>query len=436
MKVSFRPYCVPLRAAFIAAAISVLGGISTSAFADSSQLAPQTKIRLTIVQWMPTKGVYEKWDSIGGEFLISDAKTISLPVIGTVPVGGLGTVELAAEISRELKAKIGLVETPHVTVEILEHQPIYVVGEVNKPGEYKFHPGLTVLHSLAMSGGEFRLSNGSPGSGDNTYYVGQLREIENSILRTRIRIARLQVEISGQNEIRFDPKLQDDRELAAAILQQEKSILAARANVVARQSKSLVELRDLLSAEIGVIEKKIDGTDEDIASIKKEVASAKSMVEKGIALPSRQADLERTLRGYHANRLDLVTAIMRARQNIAEATRNLEGLYDKQQTEVATELQSAQAGLDQLELKRDTTQKLLLNALSNGLGSGTPRGGASLAFTVTRRTGETVDEITASESTFLQPGDVVRVVRKGAPSAQPSPQLTQIPDKRAEQASQ
>ncbi len=410
--------------------------MSTSALADSSQLAPQTKIRLTIVQWMPTKGVYEKWDSIGGEFLISDAKTVSLPVIGTVPVGNLDTVELATEISRELKAKIGLVETPHVTVEILEYQPIYVVGDVNKPGEYKFHPGLTVLQSLAMSGGEFRPSNGSLGSWDKTGYVGQLREIENAILRGRIKIARLHAEISGEKEMRFDPSPQDDRELTAAILEQEKGILTARINVVARQSKSLVELRDLLGAEIGVIEKKIDGTDEDIASIKKEVASAKSMVEKGIALPSRQADLERTLRGYHANRLDLVTAIMRARQNIAEATRNLEGLYDTQQTEVATAMQSEQAALDQLELKRDTTQKLLLNALSDGIGYGAPGGGVALAFTVTRGTGDAVDEITASDSTSLQPGDVVRVVRKVSPSAQPSAQVTQLPDKRPEQASQ
>ncbi len=435
MNVSFRPYRGPLLAASIAAAMSVFGGMSTPVLADSSQLAPQTKIRLTIVQWMPTKGLYEKWDSIGGEFLISEANTVSLPVIGTLPVSNLDSVGLAAEISRELKAKIGLVETPHVTVEILEQQPIYVVGDVSKPGEYKFHPGLTVLQSLAMSGGEFRALNSSPGSGGKTGYVGQLREIENSLLRSKIKIARLQAEISGANEMRFDQGSEEDQELAASILQQEKLILAARINVMNRQSKSLVELRDLLRAEIGMIEKKIGGTDEDIASIKKELANAKSMVERGIALPSRQADLERTLRSYHANRLDLVTAIMRARQNIAETTRNLEGLYDKQRTEVAIELQSAKAVLDQLALKRDTTQKLLLNALSEGMEAS----GVSLAFTVTRRTGETVREIPASDTTFLQPGDVVRVLRKPSETSKASPEVTDLPatkNPRAEQVSQ
>ena len=235
MNVSFRLYRGPFRAAFIAAAISVFGGISTPVLADSSQLAPQTRIRLTIVQWMPTKGLYEKWDSISGEFLISEANTISLPVVGTLPVKNLDSVGLAAEISRELKAKIGLVETPHVTVEILDQQPIYVVGDVSKPGEYKFRPGLTVLQSLAMSGGEFRPSNGSLGSVDKTGYVGQLRETENAMLRSQIRIARLQAEISGAKEIRFDPNSQGDRELAAAVFQHEKLILAARINAVNRQ---------------------------------------------------------------------------------------------------------------------------------------------------------------------------------------------------------
>ena len=174
------------------------------------------------------------------------------------------------------------------------------------------------------------------------------------------------------------------------------------------------------------------------SSIKKEVVNTKSMVERGIALPSRQADLERTLRSYHANRLDLVTAILRARQNIAETTRNLEGLYDKERTEVASQLQSEQAALDQLTLKRDTTQKLLLNALSEGMGAGTLGSGVTLTFTVTRRTGEAASEIPALDTTFLQPGDVVRVLRKPSETSQ-APRVTDLQatkNTRAEQASQ
>ncbi|WP_426128769.1 polysaccharide biosynthesis/export family protein [Pararhizobium sp. PWRC1-1] len=437
MTAFFRRYCELCPALPVLFAASIFGGLFTPALADGSQLTPQTRFRLTIVQWMPTKGAYERWDALGGEFRISQTGTVTLPVVGTLPVGGLDNAGLATEVAKRLKAKIGLVETPETTVEILEQPPVYVVGNVNAPGEYKFHPGITVLQSLAMSGGEFRPLNGTQNSVDKTGYVGQLQEIANATLRSEIKIVRLQAEISGAKEMRPDMVPQDDPGLASAIFQQEQVIHTARLNDLDRQSKSYGELRNLLTSEIDVIEKKIIGADEDIVSIQKELSNVKAMVERGIALPTRQSDLERTLRSYHANRLDLVTSIMRARQNIAEATRNLDGLSDKQHTEVASELQAEQATLDQLKLKRDTTQKMLLSALSAGAGS--QAGEEPLAFTVTRQVEGIAKEIAAAETTVLQPGDVVRVLRQKPPVSNASAASTSLPvdgNAQAEQASQ
>ena len=436
MIVSFWRYGGFLRTMFAMATLSVLGGAFSPVLADSDQLPPQTKIRLTVVQWLPTKGSYEKWDALGGDFLISQEKTVSLPIIGTMSVGHLDGAGLAAEIAKQLKTKIGLVQTPEATVEILEQPPIYVVGDVNKPGEYKFHPGLTVLQSLAMSGGELRSSNASQAGADKTGYVGQLQEIGNTILRSKVKIARLQAEISGAKEMRLAPEMQDSHGFASAIFEQEKIIFAARMNDMDRQSKSYTELRDLLTLEIATIGKKIDSTDEDIASVEKELTNVKSMVERGIALPTRQSDLERTLRSYHGNRLDLSTAIMRARQNIAETTRNLDGLYDKQRTEVAVELQSEQASLDQQNLKRETTQKLLLEALSGDATSQAGAGAVMLAFSIMRQEGSGVREILASDSTVLLPGDVVRVLRKMSPAPADATARTAEQNAQSEQASQ
>jgi protein involved in polysaccharide export with SLBB domain len=433
----FRRYCKLFPAFQVLFAASIFGGLFTPALAGDFQLTPQTRFRLTIVQWMPTKGAYERWDALGGEFLISQTGTVTLPVVGTLAVAGLDSAGLSTEVANRLKAKIGLVETPEITVEILEQPPVYVVGNVNAPGEYKFHPGITVLQSLAMSGGEFRPLNGTQNSVDKTGYVGQLHEIANATLRSEIKIVRLQAELSGAKEMRPDLVQQDDQGLASAIFQQEQVIHAARLNDLDRQSKSYGELRDLLTSEIDITEKKISSTDEDIASIQKELSNVKSMVERGIALPTRQSDLERTLRSYYANRLDLVTSIMRARQNIAEATRNLDGLSDKQRTEVASQLQAEQATLDQLKLKRDTTQTMLLNALSAGGDS--QAGEEPLAFTVTRQVDGIAKEIAAEETTVLQPGDVVRVLRQKPPASNASAASTSLPvaeNAQAEQASQ
>jgi polysaccharide export outer membrane protein len=394
---------------------------AASALADGVPLPPQTNVRVTIIQWITTKGQYEKWDALGGDFQVSEAGTLSLPLIGTVDVGGLDPGGLSTEIANRLKAKIGLVQIPQISVTIIGYPPIYVLDDVRAPGQYQFHVGLTVLQCLAMAGGEYRdEKNGT--APDNAAFVGALRSIDNSILRTEIRIARLAAEMSGAKEIAFEQRYGRDGEAATAIYLQEKAIFDARANLLKRQSKSYSDLRNLLSAEIETLEKKAEGANADVESVERELRNVKSMVEKGIALPSRQGDLERLARSYYTGRLDITTAIMRARQGITEASRNLEGLYDRQRTDVTAELQTERANLDQLLLRRDTTQKQLLDALSQGGTASDKAAAGILTFTVSRIVdGKSVQQA-ATEDTMLQPGDVVRVMRK----------LPQIPGAAAE----
>ncbi|MGO7601716.1 polysaccharide biosynthesis/export family protein, partial [Rhizobium ruizarguesonis] len=92
------------------------------------------------------------WDAIGGEYTVSDAGEVSLPFLGPQPVG-LDNTSLTNEIAKLLQAKIGFAQAPAVTIDVLDYPSIYVVGDLMAPGEYKFHSGLSVLQSLAMSGG-------------------------------------------------------------------------------------------------------------------------------------------------------------------------------------------------------------------------------------------------------------------------------------------
>src|SRR4051812_21888056 len=153
----------------------VLLALPTKALSDDAQIVPQTKLRISVIQWMPTKGVYEQWTALGGEFVVTSTGTIELPVIGSISVGNLDGAGIAAEIAKRLQTKIGLVEKPETTVEIVEYPPIYVVGEVATPGEYRFRPGLTALQALALGGGAFRASEKR--SEDEIKLAGELQGI-------------------------------------------------------------------------------------------------------------------------------------------------------------------------------------------------------------------------------------------------------------------
>ncbi len=76
---------------------------------------------------------------------------ISFPLLGDVTVAGLSPKELELNLIKRLKGPYLL--DPSVTVSIVEYRPFYVTGEVEKPGSYAFHPGLTIDKAISIAGG-------------------------------------------------------------------------------------------------------------------------------------------------------------------------------------------------------------------------------------------------------------------------------------------
>lgn len=384
----------------------------------SSPLLPNTKMRLTIVQWMPSKGMYENWGTVSGEYTVSDEGAISVPLLGKVAIDNMDETALALQIARALKEKVGLLAEPVATIEILDFPPVYVVGDVASPGEYKYHLGLNVLQTLAMSGGGVRAPNTLQTSLDVTRIVGDLKEIGDSITRFEAKIARLEAEMAGATTLELDKQGNNSDPFKTAIYRQEEAIFTARANEISRQSKSISELRNLLSEEVTVLQQKTTNSDANIKSVQQQLTSVIALIEKGAAVPTRQAEIERMLRSFQAERLDLSVSIMRARQNITQATRDLEGLYDKRHTEVSSELQSARASLAQLKFKQETSQQLLYRNLSS-IGPSEADEKPTLKFVIVRRTEGKDHELDASETTSMVPGDVLKVALQAPPQTTP-----------------
>ncbi|OYV34852.1 MAG: hypothetical protein B7Z83_07980, partial [Thiomonas sp. 20-64-5] len=90
---------------------------------------------------------------------------IGLPLAGEVKVGGLPLTQAQQRIAAGLGNKLYRQYTPdgreishliigsEVVVEVSEYSPIYVSGDVAKPGAYPFRPGLTIRQAIAVAGG-------------------------------------------------------------------------------------------------------------------------------------------------------------------------------------------------------------------------------------------------------------------------------------------
>ena len=91
-------------------------------------------------------------ETLTGEFRVNDSGSIALPLVGAVRAAGLTSSELETSVALALR-RGNLVRDPSVAVEIIAYRPIYVLGEVNKPGQYPYQPGMTVVTAVAVGGG-------------------------------------------------------------------------------------------------------------------------------------------------------------------------------------------------------------------------------------------------------------------------------------------
>jgi polysaccharide export outer membrane protein len=91
-------------------------------------------------------------EALTGEFRINDTGKLAMPLLGSVPAAGLTPEKLQQNIATELESR-KLLQKPNVSVEITEYRPIFVLGEVNRPGEYPYKPGMTTLSAVSTAGG-------------------------------------------------------------------------------------------------------------------------------------------------------------------------------------------------------------------------------------------------------------------------------------------
>ena len=90
-------------------------------------------------------------DTLSGEFRVSGEGKVSMPLVGDVQAAGLTVYAFQEELRQALAHDY--LKNPKVSVEVMNYRPFYILGEVNKPGEYPYTNGLTVFNAVATAGG-------------------------------------------------------------------------------------------------------------------------------------------------------------------------------------------------------------------------------------------------------------------------------------------
>lgn len=416
LRFGFMALALPVLAQVSADAVSAAPPTSTTPTAAATtaqeyKLGPQDKLRLRAFEWRPNVDTVFEWSSLNAEFTVSASGSLSLPIIGEVSAAGLTTNELAKAIGERLKSIIGLAVAPNIAVEVTQYRPFYIMGGVNKPGEYPYRPGLTVLQALSVAGGV--LGSGESGlrvGRDIITSKGELQQFTTEIGMLMARRARLDAESLAAEKISFPAELEKRKNDPAVVLmmQQEQTIFDTRRSTLKTEIAALEQLKVFLAKEVESIEAQIkaQGTEREI--IKKELENISSLVSRGLAVAPRQLELERSASRLEGDRLRLESTLLTAKQNISRTEISIIEARNKRSNEVANDLRETQNKLEIALTKFGTAERLLYEtqftapqALSGGHA---PKYAPS--YTIVRNQ----KEVQANDSTAVEPGDTVRVV--------------------------
>jgi len=399
--------------------VRMLGGLClalalaapAAAFAEEYRLGVMDKLRIRVAEWQTAEGAIRDWSAVSGDYSIGADGALSLPFIGTLPADGRTTAELAAEIGRKMQVLFGLKDLPSASVEIAEYRPVYLAGEVQTPGAYPYAPGLTVLKAVSLGGGLKRADPGQRFARDFLRSEGEAAVQLAERNRLLIRRARIAAEMGAAKDIVMPKELGDSDE-ARAILESEKALMASREKRLRLQLTALADLKSLLTNEIDALGKKSETQTRQLELVQGDLTKVDSLAEKGLAISSRRLALEQRAADLQAALLDIDTASLKAKQDINKASQDETNLQNDWDAQLAQEMQNTEQELDTLTLKLGTSRDLMSEAMLQSADAVTLKGGASAAnigYSILRTVKGKAEQIRATETTPILPGDVVKV---------------------------
>jgi protein involved in polysaccharide export with SLBB domain len=90
--------------------------------------------------------------NLSGVYDVNPRGNLDLPLIGSVRAVGRTPTEIERTIEGRYKGGKFL-EEPHVTLAVVDYRPVYVFGEVGRPGSFPYRTGLNALTIVTEAGG-------------------------------------------------------------------------------------------------------------------------------------------------------------------------------------------------------------------------------------------------------------------------------------------
>ena len=350
-------------------------------------------------------------EQLSGEFIVDGTGGILLPVVGPVGVAGL-TVPAAQQLIQERLAD-GVPVHPVVSVRIPEYRPIFVTGDVRKPGRYPFMFGGSVKGAIAAAGGEGQGAEQLPSVVMSDFIMSdeRVRQLEANRLGLRVRKARLEAQLSSAENfvmpqlVGLSPDVADFQLIYAA----ENDAFSKLLTIYHSQLDALQAQRPRIEAQIKAIIDQIATENNRLGIVNERLADLEKLFGKGLLTKQLLINqrIEQALVQAELSRLEGQGANLR--QAMGDLDVKIEELKASYNRQALSELQESQQRLREIDATIGAARKLRdVKAAYANIRSDEP----DYAILVSRGSGSGTVTFSATNETELAPGDVIEVKLK------------------------
>ncbi|MEA1834437.1 polysaccharide biosynthesis/export family protein [Methylobacterium durans] len=352
---------------------------------------------------------------------------LSVPMVGHLKVAGRTLSDIRSTIQNLLGSKefrhraadgredIAL-RPEQISVDIIEYRPLFVSGDVSRPGSQTYRPKMTVRAAIALAGGfdamRFRIKDPFLEAVD---LRAEYQTLWTDFARERAQRWRVQAELDGKPQedlnIAIQPVPKDVLdEIARSTQNQKKSDDTTYQNELSflRRMQQEADKHLVLSIEQQMRDQEAERIEND------NMDKTKDLYQKSIVPANRLVEQQRLSILAATRVLQTSTQVAQSRKDREDANRRIGRLDDERRTNLLAKLQESTIKLDAIRNKIQAVgEKLVYTGVVR---SQLVHGPSSKPdITIYRKNDQGISQsIAADEDAELMPGDVVDVRLRAA----------------------
>jgi hypothetical protein len=269
---------------------------------------------------------------------------------------------------------------------------------------------MLIVNALTIAGGTYRTTQ------SRSVSIGAEGDLRLAIAQRFALMAKeLRLKAEAEDLENFPVPSRNFPAAARQHMENERLIFDSHLKDLRDQLHFIGQSTSLRQQEIESLNAQIEAAEKEKQSVQRELDDTRALVARGLSQAPRILPLERTLTQLYSRQKELETLILRSREEINQTEIKRRALLSERRNAALGALQALQIQLKELEEREATARQQILASGSlqfDATATNSDDNKVQLRFAIIRIERGVATEFDASETTRVEPGDIIKVSRQ------------------------